>query len=68
MLFRSPRDIVAKLNSTTNKTLAMPATRERFLSLGTEVLGGAAAEADARFKSEFVKWAKVAKAANVRLD
>ena len=62
------RDIITKLNSATNKALATNATRDRFHALGTEVLGGSAAENDARIKAEFVKWHKVAKAANIKLE
>ena len=62
------RDIVAKLNAATNRTLTMAATRERFASVGADVLGGTVADNTAQVKVELAKWMKVAKAANIRLD
>ncbi len=63
-----PRDVVAKLNAAVNKTLAMPATRDRFTSVGAEVLGGTPTKLDANLKQELAMWTRVAKAANIKLD
>ena len=63
-----PRDVVGKLNTAVNKTLAMPATRERFTSVGAQVLGGTPARLDANLKQELAMWTRVAKAANIKLD
>ncbi len=63
-----PRDVVEKLNAAVNKTLAMPATRERFTSVGADVLGGTPAQLDSNLKQELAMWRRVAKAANIRLD
>ncbi len=63
-----PRTIIAKLNETANKTLAMPSTRERFASVGADILGGTPARLDANMKQELAMWSRVAKAANIRLD
>jgi tripartite-type tricarboxylate transporter receptor subunit TctC len=65
---RLPRDVIDKLNAAINKTLAMPATRERFTSVGADVLGGTPAKLDANLKQELAMWTRVAKAANIRLD
>ncbi len=62
------RDIVAKLNAAGNKTLAMPTTRDRFASVGADILGGTPAQLDANLKQELAKWTRVAKAANIKLD
>ena len=64
----SPREIIAKLNTTTNKTLALPATRDRFAAVGADVLGGTVAQLDHALKQELAKWTRVAKAANIKLD
>ena len=63
-----PREIIAKLNTTTNKTLALPATRDRFAAVGADVLGGTVAQLDNALKQELAKWTRVAKAANIKLD
>ena len=63
-----PRDIVAKLNTAGNKTLAMPSTRDRFASVGADILGGTPANLDANLKQELAKWTRVAKAANIKLE
>lgn len=62
------RDVITKLNAATNKTLALPVTRERFAAVGADVLGGTAAENTAQVKTELAKWTKVAKAGNIKLD
>ncbi len=62
------REIVAKLNAASNKTLSMPVTRDRFASVGADILGGTPAQLDANLKQELAKWTRVAKAANIRLD
>ena len=51
-----------------NKTLAMPSTRERFTSVGADVLGGTPAQLDSNLKQELAMWTRVARAANIRLD
>ena len=63
-----PRDIVARLNAAGNKTLAMPATRERFTSVGADILGGTPAQLDINLRQELAMWTRVAKAANIKLD
>lgn len=62
------RDVVGKLNAAINKTLSMPSTRERFSSVGADVLGGTPAQLDSNLKQELAMWTRVAKAANIKLD
>ena len=62
------RDILTKLNAAANKTLALTSTRDRFASLGADILGGTPANLDATLKQELAKWTRVAKAANIKLD
>jgi tripartite-type tricarboxylate transporter receptor subunit TctC len=63
-----PRGVIGKLNTAVNQTLAMPSTRDRFSSVGADVLGGTPAKLDANLKQELAMWSRVAKAANIRLD
>jgi tripartite-type tricarboxylate transporter receptor subunit TctC len=63
-----PREIVARLNAAGNKTLAMPATRDRFTSVGADILGGTPAQLDNNLRQELAMWTRVAKAANIKLD
>jgi tripartite-type tricarboxylate transporter receptor subunit TctC len=62
------RDIIARINAAANKTLTMASTRDRFASLGADILGGLPANLDATLKQELAKWTRVAKAANIKLD
>jgi len=63
-----PRDVIVRLNTVANKTLAIPSTRDRFAAVGADILGGTPAQLDANLKQELAKWTRVAKAANIRLD
>ncbi len=62
------REIVTKLNTAGNKALAMQATRDRFATVGADILGGTPAQLDTLMKQELAKWTRVAKAANIKLD
>ena len=61
-----PREIVERMSSTLAAGLKAPDMKERVLAMGGIVVGNTPAEFAAFFKSEAVKWARVAKAANVR--
>ena len=61
-----PREIVERMSSTLGAGLKAPDMKERVLAMGGIVVGNTPAEFAAFFKSEAVKWARVAKAANVR--
>ena len=63
-----PRAVLAKLNESGNKTLAMPATRERFAQVGADVLGGTPTQLEAIVRQELTVWQRVAKAANIKID
>ena len=62
------REVVAKLNAASNKTLAMQSTRERFAAVGAGILGGTPADLNANLKQELAMWTRVVKAANIKLD
>ena len=62
----TPREVIARLNTETVKALRQPATRERLESVGLKPAPGTP-EAFADFiRGELERWAKVAKAANLR--
>jgi tripartite-type tricarboxylate transporter receptor subunit TctC len=63
-----PRDIVVKLHEILAKSLKTPEARERLLALGALPSGNSPDEFAAFIKAETEKWAKVAKAAHIRLD
>jgi tripartite-type tricarboxylate transporter receptor subunit TctC len=65
---RVPREIVARLNTEVAKALRLPATRERLESLGLSPAPDTP-EAFARFiQGELDRWARLAKAANIRAE
>jgi tripartite-type tricarboxylate transporter receptor subunit TctC len=64
----TPKDIVDRLATETQRILKLPDIAERISSLGAEVVGGTPAQFAAHIKSEIAKWAKVIKEANVELQ
>ena len=63
---RTPKAIIDKLNSTTNRLL--PELKDRYAALGLETSGGTPAEFGAFLKSEFEKWARVVKISGAKVD
>ncbi len=64
----TPRDMIAKANSELVKMLKTPDMKEKILLQGGIAIGNSPDEFAAYMKSEIDKWAKVAKAANVRVE
>ena len=64
----TPRDIIARLNSTIVKALQMPEVREKLQAQGAEILPGTPQEAAGFIRSEVAKWRKVVKASGARVD
>ena len=64
----TPRDIVAKANAELVKMLKSPDMKEKILSQGGIAVGNSPEEFTAYIKSEIDKWAKVARAAKVRVE
>jgi tripartite-type tricarboxylate transporter receptor subunit TctC len=65
----TPRDVVAKLNSDVQRVFADPEFREKFLVpnfLGS--ITGSPEEFADYIRTEAVKWSKVIKDANIRVD
>ena len=60
--------MVRRMNEDINKVLAMPDVIEKFEQYGAEDGGGSSEKFAAFIRSEGVKWAKVVKEANVRMD
>lgn len=64
----TPPDVVAKLNKIVDDAVNTPEAQEKWKSLGVEVMRGTPQEAQAYVMSEYAKWAKVVKAANIKAD
>ena len=64
----TPRPIVDRLNQVLVKALQSPDVRERLSSQGAEPIGNSPEEFTAVMKHDLVKWAKVVKDGNIRLD
>jgi tripartite-type tricarboxylate transporter receptor subunit TctC len=65
---KTPPAVIDKLNRETNTVLARPDVREKFLSVGMELIGGSAAHFDQVIKAETERMSKVIKAANLRAE
>jgi len=65
---KTPRDIVMKLHEAVVKTMSVPEVREKFTSIGADPLLMTPEEFTEFIRKDIDKWAKVAKAANVRVD
>ncbi len=64
----TPPDIVRLLHGEVVKAIAAPGMREQFATLGAEPVGGTPEELAAVVQRDLVKWAKVARAANVKAE
>lgn len=64
----TPAPIVERLNAELNRILQLPDVRERLTGLGGEIVGGTSREFADHIRREIPKWAKVIRAANVRIE
>jgi tripartite-type tricarboxylate transporter receptor subunit TctC len=64
----TPRDIITRLNEEFRKVLGDPDIRNFLTMSAVEPDGGTPEELGKYMRSELAKWAKVVKAANIRLD
>jgi tripartite-type tricarboxylate transporter receptor subunit TctC len=64
----TPKYIVNRLNAELVRTLKLPDVRDRLISQSTEPVGNTPQAFAAFMKSEYVKWAKVIKAANIKVE
>ena len=64
----TPREIVMRLHAEVVRVLALPDIHERLVNSGAEVLGNTPEEFAAIIRADMVKWARVARDANIRAD
>jgi tripartite-type tricarboxylate transporter receptor subunit TctC len=64
----TPKEVVATLHRALAATVNDPAARKALTDLGIDIVGGTPEELRAYIKSEIPKWAKVVKAAGVKVD
>jgi tripartite-type tricarboxylate transporter receptor subunit TctC len=64
----TPKDVVARLNQEIGRMLGSADMRERLAHEGAEVMGGSPDRFGAFYRAEIAKWAKVIKAAGIKLD
>jgi tripartite-type tricarboxylate transporter receptor subunit TctC len=64
----TPRPVIDRLNAELGKALQHPDARERILGVGAEPKHTTPEEFGALIRSEIARWAKVIKAANVKVD
>ena len=64
----TPRELVARLNQDLAKALNTGDARERLAREGADVIAGNPEEFEAFFRNEIEKWAKVIKAAAIKLE
>ena len=65
---KMPAALVNRLNADLNKAMAMPDVKERLAAVGAEDGGGSAQQFTDFMRDERVKWARVVKEANVKVD
>ena len=64
----TPKDVVVKLNQEIARMLGSADMRERLAHEGAEVMGGSPERFGAFYRAEIEKWAKVIKAAGIKLE
>ena len=64
----TPPAIVKKLNIEINRVMQLPETQKRFASEGADPVSGTPEDFSKLISSEMVKWAKVAKSANIKAE
>ena len=64
----TPREVVERLNRILVKALQSNDVRERLSSQGAEPIGNTPEQFTAQMKSDLVKWAKVVKAADIKIE
>ena len=64
----TPGEVISRLNADTVRGMNQPEVRERLAGQGLFVKTGSSTELTALMQSETAKWAKVVKAANLKLD
>jgi tripartite-type tricarboxylate transporter receptor subunit TctC len=65
---KTPKPVIAKLNQALNTALQDPEVREKLLQQGSEAVGGTPEALGKTVDAELVKWAKLAKDAQIRAE
>ena len=65
---RTPQAAIARLNSEFNKLLQAPDMRDRLLTLGVEVIGGAPEQLTQYMQAEIPRWAKIIKESGAKAE
>jgi tripartite-type tricarboxylate transporter receptor subunit TctC len=65
---KTPKPIVDRLNRELLKALKQPDVRQRFASIGAEVVGSSPDELGKYLQSETTRWAKVVQDRNIKPD
>lgn len=64
----TPAEIIAQLNRETVKTMALPDIKDRLVTLGFDPIGSTPEQFGKQIKIELEKWAKVIRAANIKVE
>jgi tripartite-type tricarboxylate transporter receptor subunit TctC len=64
----TPKTIIAQLNRELVRQLTLPETRERYASVGADILSSSPEEFDAFIRAEIAKWEKVVKAGGMEAN
>lgn len=64
----TPPDVVAKLSAETVRVLNLPEVRERFRTLGVEVIASSPEQFAHHLRTEIAKWGRVVREAKIRVD
>ena len=64
----TPKDIVAKISSDLQRVMTQPDVKQRLFDAGAEAMPTSPEKLAQMLRSEIEKWAKVVKAANIRMD
>jgi tripartite-type tricarboxylate transporter receptor subunit TctC len=65
---RTPKPIIARLNSDVVRALQTPDLKERFARMGSTASSSSPAELDALIRRDYEQWAHVIKSAGIKLD
>jgi len=65
---KTPSSVISTLNAALVKTLDLPTVRERFATLGAEVLPSTPEQLSQFMKEDLAKWIKVVKTAGIKVE
>ncbi len=64
----TPKAIVSKLHAEAVRIVTLPDVKARILEMGFEIVASSPQEFTVQIRDEVVKWGKVIKAANIRVE